>query len=75
MRVDLLRRIRAIAAQHRFPSLQVGIGVVSAMLAHPQMYSVVAEVDDRVVGSNFPDERRHSEVLTLTHDLERRRSG
>ena len=51
----------AIAAQHRFPSdfpsPEVGIGVVSAMLAHPQMYSVVAEVDGRVVGSNFLDER------------------
>ena len=51
----------AIAAQHRFPSdfpsPQVGIGVVSTMLAHPQMYSVVAEVDGRVVGSNFLDER------------------
>jgi predicted N-acetyltransferase YhbS len=51
----------AIAAQHRFPSdfpsPEVGIGVVSTMLAHPQMYSVVAEVDGRVVGSNFLDER------------------
>ena len=51
----------AIAAQHRFPSdfpsPQVGIGVVATMLAHPQMYSVVAEVDGRVVGSNFLDER------------------
>jgi predicted N-acetyltransferase YhbS len=51
----------AIAAQHRFPSdfpsPQVGIDVVSTMLAHPQMYSVVAEVDGRVAGSNFLDER------------------
>lgn len=51
----------AIAAEHRFPSdfpsPEVGVGVVSAMLEHPQMYSVVAEVDGQVVGSNFLDER------------------
>jgi hypothetical protein len=35
----------------------VGVGLVSMMLAHPQVYSVVAEVEGRVVGSNFLDER------------------
>jgi len=51
----------AIAAAHGFPSdfpsLQVGLGVASAMLAHPRIYSVVAEIDGQVVGSNFLDER------------------
>ena len=51
----------AIAAAHGFPSdfpsLQVGIDVASAMLAHPQIYAVVAELDGQVVGSNFLDER------------------
>jgi Acetyltransferase (GNAT) domain len=35
----------------------VGAGLVSMLLAHPRVYSVVAEVDGRVVGSNFLDER------------------
>jgi len=35
----------------------VGLDTVSAMLAHPGFYSVVAEVDGRIVGSNFLDER------------------
>jgi predicted N-acetyltransferase YhbS len=51
----------AIAGAHAFPSdvpsPEVGVGIVSMMLAHPQVYSVVAEVDGRVVGSNFLDER------------------
>ena len=51
----------AIAAAHGFPSdfpsLQVGVDVASAMLAHPQIYAVVAELDGQVVGSNFLDER------------------
>jgi len=51
----------AIAAAHGFPSdfptPQVGLDVASAMLAHPQIYAVVAELDGQVVGSNFLDER------------------
>jgi predicted N-acetyltransferase YhbS len=50
-----------IADTHGFPSdfasLQVGLDVASAMLAHPQIYAVVAEIDGRVVGCNFLDER------------------
>ena len=50
-----------IAAAHGFPSdfasLQVGLDVASEMLAHPQIYAVVAEIDGRVVGCNFLDER------------------
>jgi GNAT superfamily N-acetyltransferase len=51
----------AIAAEHNFPSdfptPRVGLDVASAMLGHPQIYSVVAEIDGEVVGSNFLDER------------------
>jgi predicted N-acetyltransferase YhbS len=50
-----------IADTHGFPSdfasLQVGVDVASEMLAHPQIYAVVAEIDGRVVGCNFLDER------------------
>jgi GNAT superfamily N-acetyltransferase len=51
----------AIADTHGFPSdfasLQVGLDVAAEMLAHPQIYAVVAEIDGRVVGCNFLDER------------------
>ena len=40
-----------------FPSADVAIGVLTWMLSHPSFYSIVAELDGRVVGSNFLDER------------------
>ena len=40
-----------------FPAPEVAIGVLTRMLAHPKFYSVIAEVDGRIVGSNFLDER------------------
>lgn len=40
-----------------FPSPEVAIGLMTWALSHPRIYSVVAEVDGRVVGSNFLDER------------------
>jgi predicted N-acetyltransferase YhbS len=47
----------AIAEQHRFPpdcpSAEVAIGLLSSLLARKDIYSVVAEIDGRVVGSNF----------------------
>ena len=36
---------------------ETAIGVLTRMLANPKFYSVVAEVDGRIVGSNFLDER------------------
>jgi predicted N-acetyltransferase YhbS len=40
-----------------FPSPDVATAVLSRMLQHPKFYSVVAETDGRIVGSNFLDER------------------
>lgn len=40
-----------------FPSPDVAIGLLTSMLNHPKFYSVVAEIDGRIVGSNFLDER------------------
>ena len=40
-----------------FPSAESGVNALSEMLSHPGFYSVVAELDGRVVGSNFLDER------------------
>ena len=50
-----------LAERHAFPAdapdPEVGVGLVSKLLNHPGFYSVVAETDGRVVGSNFLDER------------------
>ena len=52
---------KEIAGAHNFPpdfpSADVAIGLLSWLLTNPGFYSVVAEVDNRVVGSNFLDER------------------
>src|SRR6266480_63023 len=40
-----------------FPAAEVPIGLLTSMLANPKFYGVVAEIDGRVVGSNFLDER------------------
>src|SRR5215472_15612284 len=40
-----------------FPAPEVAIDVLMRMLANPKFYSVVAEIDGQIVGSNFLDER------------------
>lgn len=46
-----------IAEKHNFPpdfpNAEVGIGLISMLLNRPDVYSVVAESDGEVVGSNF----------------------
>ena len=48
---------KAIAEQHNFPpdfpSTDIAISLLSMILMHQNVYSIVAEVDGRVVGSNF----------------------
>jgi predicted N-acetyltransferase YhbS len=52
---------KSIAEQHNFPpdfpSVEVATGIVTMLLSHPGFYSVVAELDGKIVGSNFLDER------------------
>jgi len=52
---------KAIAEHHNFPpnlpTPDVAIELLSKQFSHPNYYSVVAELDGRVVGSNFLDER------------------
>jgi predicted N-acetyltransferase YhbS len=52
---------KTIAEQHNFPpdfpSPAVATELLAWLLAHPGVYAVVAELDGRVVGSNFLDER------------------
>jgi hypothetical protein len=40
-----------------FPSPEIATGVLGILLSHPNFYSVVAERDGKIVGSNFLDER------------------
>ncbi|HJU33787.1 MAG TPA: GNAT family N-acetyltransferase [Nitrososphaera sp.] len=55
------RAFRVIAEKHNFPpdfpSPEVSIAILSELLGHPRIYSVVAELDGQIVGSNFVDER------------------
>jgi predicted N-acetyltransferase YhbS len=52
---------KTIAEEHNFPpdflSPELATTMLSEFLAHPHIYGVVAELDGRVVGSNFVDER------------------
>src|SRR5215813_444478 len=52
---------KTIAEQHNFPtnypSPEVAIERMAARMTHPRFYSVVAELDGCIVGSNFLDER------------------
>jgi len=52
---------RTLAERHGFPpdfpSATHAAALMSNLLAHPRLYSVVAELGGRIVGSNFLDER------------------
>jgi predicted N-acetyltransferase YhbS len=51
----------AIHDYHRFerdfPALQAAAGLMNVFIPHPMIWGIVAEIDGRVVGSNFLDER------------------
>jgi predicted N-acetyltransferase YhbS len=40
-----------------FPSVEAATEAMAMMLGHPRVHSVVAEIDGRIVGSNYLDER------------------
>jgi predicted N-acetyltransferase YhbS len=52
---------KSIAEEHNFsrpfPSAEAVTGLMARRLAHPELYSVVAESAGKVLGSNFLDER------------------
>ncbi|HEY5371800.1 MAG TPA: GNAT family N-acetyltransferase [Hanamia sp.] len=52
---------KAIADQHNFPpdlpDTEITIGMMSFLLSDSNIYSVVAEIDGRIVGSNFLSEK------------------
>ena len=43
--------------QRDFPELGLATGLISVWIGHPQVWGVVAEVDGKIAGSNFLDER------------------
>lgn len=43
--------------QRDFPALEAAAGLLNVFIPHPMIWGVVAEIDGRVVGSNFLDER------------------
>jgi GNAT superfamily N-acetyltransferase len=51
----------AIQDQHRFPRdfpvLEAATGLMGAWIPHPSIWGIVAELNGRIVGSNFLDER------------------
>ncbi|HZD76021.1 MAG TPA: GNAT family N-acetyltransferase [Acidobacteriaceae bacterium] len=55
------RAFSKINASHNFPcdfpGPEMATGVISQMFSHPGFYSVVAEIEGRIVGSNVLDER------------------
>lgn len=55
------KAFKAIAEHYNFPpnlpAPDIAIELLSKQFSHPRYYSVVAEIDGRIVGSNFLDER------------------
>jgi predicted N-acetyltransferase YhbS len=43
--------------QRDFPALEAAAGLLNLFVPHPRIWGVVAEIDGRIVGSNFLDER------------------
>ena len=43
--------------QRDFPALEAAAGLLNVFIPHPMIWGVVAEIDGRLVGSNFLDER------------------
>lgn len=55
------RAFKTIAEAHNFlpdfPSPEIAAGLLGNMIRHERFYDLVAEIDGRIVGSNFLDER------------------
>ncbi len=52
---------KSISSEHNFPwdlpSAEIATGLITRLLSNPGFYSVIAEADGTIVGSNFLDER------------------
>jgi GNAT superfamily N-acetyltransferase len=62
--------------QRDFPALEAAAGLMSMWIPHPKVWGVVAEIDGKIVGSNFLDERDPLPgVGPITVDPEGQNSG
>lgn len=73
---------KTISEAHHFPpdipSPEVAVGIISMLTSHPGFYGIAAEVDGRLIGSNFMDER--SPIggigpITIDPEFQDRRAG
>ncbi|MEJ0065645.1 MAG: GNAT family N-acetyltransferase [Caulobacteraceae bacterium] len=74
------RAFKAIAEAHNFPpdfpNAEAAAGMASALIGHDGCYDMVAELDGRIVGSNFLDERNPiSGVGPISVDPARQNEG
>src|SRR5690348_16458503 len=57
----LYRAFKRLSDEHNFPpdfpSAEIGREVVAGLIVHPGCYTLVAERDGRILGSNFADRR------------------
>jgi predicted N-acetyltransferase YhbS len=61
---------------HEFPSLEVALGMLEGMTSNPGFYGCVAELNGRVAGSNFMDERSSiAGIGPISVDPEMQNSG
>ena len=55
------RAFKAISDQHNFPrdfpNPDAAIGLLATLIAHEEFFGIVAEIDGKILGSNFLDER------------------
>src|SRR5436190_8492809 len=59
-----------------FPALEAATGLMGVWIPHPSVWCVVAEIDGRIVGSNFLDERDPIRgVGPITVDPEAQKAG
>ena len=61
--------------QRDFPALEAAAALLNVFIPHPMIWGVVAEIDGRLVGSNFLDERspiRGVGPITVTPDRAKR---
>jgi GNAT superfamily N-acetyltransferase len=74
------RAFKTIAEEHNFPAdvpnPEVAAGLLGTLIEHDRIYDVVAEVDGRIAGSNFLDERNPiGGVGPITIDPARQNDG
>jgi hypothetical protein len=62
LRDDRFRAFKSIASEHNFPldipSVEIGIGLVTRMLLHPEFYSLIAEKTKKSLAASFSTNAR-----------------